>query len=601
MDMHGWIAVAVLFVAMVLFITKPIPLAVTALCIPVVLAAFGVVHPAESVLAGFGSVAVISLAGIHVLSAGLQATGVATMMGNGIERFGRRSEFRVLVLVMVVSIVLSAFASTSATLAVLLPAIALSARRTGMAPSKLLLPLAYATILGGTLTLIGAAPQLVLDSLLRARGAEGFGVFEFSAVGVPVAIMGTLYMVFVGGKLLPEREAKDQTPSARRPEDLAMAYGFDSHLYRADVSAASKLSGLSLRNAKIGEEYNLEVVLIRRRGGVRHKYRDPRPDMLMQPGLSLYVEGADEDVKRFSREQAVDVGLVGQEAARRLIHFGSTLAEITLDPRSGAIGKTLKELEFRKNYGLNVVSIWRGDTPKTSGISTMPLRLGDALLVSGPVDRVRRLREQTDFIALGAGGMEKDYRLAPIAILAVCVALIPPLVGWLPLAVSVIPACMLTVLTGCITPQQAGQSINWTVLFLLIGTLPLGLALDQTGVAEHVAGGVMAFRGPFGTLGVLAALYLLAALLSTTSNNVATAVILAPVAWKAAEALGMPPHKAFLSVAFGASCTFIFPFAHQCNLMVQGAGRYETRDFVRVGVGMSLVVATSTLIMLALM
>jgi len=303
---------------------------------------------------------------------------------------------------------------------------------------------------------------------------------------------------------------------------------------------------------------------------------------------------------RFAEDQTVQFGYAGPDAVSEILGRGVTLGELTLDPRSEAEGKTLTQLDFRKRYGLNVISLWRGEKTIGRGLADVPLLLGDALLVSGPPGNLRAMHEDADFILLGNHRRIGDRSRAPWAILAVAVALIPPLLNWLPLAVSVIAGGLITVTTGCLSPAQARRAIDWQILFLLIGTIPLGLALEYQGVAAQVAGGILQLQGSLGQAGVLAALYIVAAVLSTTSNNAATAVILAPVAAALAEPSGLGLTKTFLAVAYGTSCAFLLPFAHQCNLMVMGPGAYETKDFLRAGVGMSVVVAASTIALLAL-
>ncbi len=602
MDPHAWIAIAVLVVAMVLFISKWIPLPVTALSIPVVLAVTGTLETPQQAIAGFGSGGVIALAGIFLLGAGLEATGVATIMGRGLERLGGRSTTRIIVVIMTLTAVMSAFLSNAATVAVLLPAVAILGRRSQIAASRLMMPLAYAAILGGTLTLIGTTPHIILGERMRELTGEGLGVFEFAKIGAPVAVLGIVYMATIGYRLLPIHRTQDRLRQAKLPEEVARAYGFEENLYRMRVPESSPVVGLTIRDARIGEDYGLDVVLVLKPGAPRgSRYQHPRPDLVIEAEDQLYIEGEMTEAWRFAEDHTVQFGYAGPDAVAEILGRGVTLGELTLDPRSEAQGKTLTQLNFRKSYGLNVISLWRGDQTMGTGLADVPLQLGDALLVSGPPGNLRAMHEDTDFILLGNHRRIGDRSRAPWAILAVAVALIPPLLDWLPLAVSVIAGGLITVTTGCLSPAQARRAIDWQILFLLIGTIPLGLALEYQGVAAQVAGGILQVQGSLGQAGVLAALYLVAAVLSTTSNNAATAVILAPVAAALAEPSGIGLTKAFLAVAYGTSCAYLLPFAHQCNLMVMGPGAYETKDFFRAGIGMSIVVAAGTITLLVLL
>ena len=601
MDPHGWIAIAVLVAAMVLFITKAIPLGMTALGIPVVLAVTGCLDDPRQALAGFGNNAVIALAGVFVLGAGLEATGVANLMGRGLERVGGRSPTRLIVLIMVTTALASAFLSNAATVAVLIPAVAILARRTQIPTSKLMMPLAYAAIMGGTLTLIGTTPHLIISEELRQRSGSGFGVFEFAAIGLPVVVVGIAYMALVGKRLLPTHRTQDRLRQSRLPEELARSYGFDANLCRMRLVRASQVVGKTIREAAIGEKYDLDVVLVLRPGGLTPRSLHPRPDLVLLAEDQLYVEGETEDAWRFAEEEVVQFGWAGPEAVERILGRGVSLGEVTVDPRSTALGKTLKEIDFRQEYGLNAISLWRRDEVITAGLGDIPLELGDALLVSGPPAHLRQVQERGDFILLSGEVEVRDSQRAPFALFALVLALLPPILGWLPLAVSAMGAGLFLLATRCLTPTQARRSVDWTILFLLIGTIPLGTALEQTGVAKEAATALLALKDHVGNTGLLALLYVVAAVLSTTSNNAATAVILAPVAWQAAEVAAMDPKRAFLAVAYGTSCAFLLPFAHQCNLMVMGPGAYETRDFVRVGTGLSVVVAVATVALLTLL
>jgi di/tricarboxylate transporter len=490
---------------------------------------------------------------------------------------------------------------------VLLPAVAVLGRRVHIPSSRLMMPLAYGAILGGTLTLIGTTPHLILgEELYRYTlqdatvEAQRLGIFEFAKIGAPVAALGVIYMAFIGVRFLPKHRAQERLRKAQLPDELARSYGFEDNLYIMRLVEESTVTGQSVADAALGAKYDLDIVLIYRPDALPgQRYIHPSPGFVFEAGDQIYVEGETEDAWAFSTEATVQFNHAGPDAVEQLLGHGVTMGEIALTPHSEAIGQTLKEVDFRKKYGLNVVSLWRREQVVSGDIGDQRLELGDACLVSGPADKLRGMRDDPDFILLGDYRHVGDTRRAPIAIFGIIVALFPPLIGWLPLSVSVIAGGLLMVITGCLSPGQARRAVDWQILFLLIGTIPLGLALEQNDVALLVANAIRDLQPHLGTAGILAALYLISAVLSTTSNNAATAVILAPVAWMAAQASGIPPAKAFLAVAYGTSCAFLLPFAHQCNLMVMGPAAYETRDFVKAGIGMSIVVAAGTITLLA--
>ncbi len=577
--------------AVTLFVSRWIPLAATAIGIPIVLAATRVLTPEES-LRGFGNQAVIALAAILLLGAGLRESGVATIAARGLERMGGRSRTRTIIVIMVGAAVLSGFMSNTATVAIFLPAVAVLSRRTGIAPSRLFMPLAFGAILGGTLTMIGTTPNLILANDLRLRTGTPLGMFEFSVVGVPVVIAGTAFMAFVGWRLLPDTRPKRRPGHAERQEQLAEAYGLSRNLFQIGIDRDSPLIGRSIRDIGPRRNFELDVVLILRAGRLGRRSIQPSPGLVLEVDDLLYVEGERTDAARFGAAHGLDPQLVEAGEVERLLGRGVTLAEVTLAPRSQAIGKTLLELDFRKKHGLTVISLWRGEAVITAGLGEVRLQLGDAVLVSGTLAQVRALAHEPDFLVLGdGGGEEEDAGRAPLALLLLALALLPPLLGWMPLALSGMGAALLMMMTGVLSRRGALQSVDYTILFLVIGTIPLGIALDRSGLAGEVADTLRGIYQHGGSPGLLASLFLLSALLSTTTNNAAAAVILAPVAAQVAGADTVEISRAYLAVAMGASCTFILPFAHACNLMVMGPAGYATRDFVRVGSLLTLIMS----------
>jgi di/tricarboxylate transporter len=600
-DFHGWVALITLVAVVTLFLTRWIPMEATALAVPVLLAVTGTLDPASLALDGFGNHAVIAIAGIFVLGAGLKESGVASLLARLIERVGGRSESRTIIVIMVAVCALSAIMSSAATTAVFMPVAAVLARRTGASTSRLMMPLAYAAILGGTLTLIGTAPNMILGNDLEIRAGKSLGMFEFTTVGAPVAALGILYMAIAGRRLLPAQSVRQRMGDAAPALDIAKRYATAAQLYLMKVVDASRIAGKSVSQAAIGGNYLLDLLMVKRHGSLGAQFIHPAANLILQAGDEIYLEGETESAWRFAEEELVQFGVADPDELEKILGFGLTLAEVTPSPHSNVFGKTLKELRFRNQTGLSVIAIWRGGEPITSATADMPLQLGDALMVTGRMKRVREFARNPDFILLTDTSEREDVRRAPLALLFMVGALLPPLLGWLPLAVSVIGSGVLMGLTRCVSLTGARRAIDWRVLFLLIGTIPLGIAMDRHGVAANAANLIMDLHGTFGAPGVLASLFLLASALCLTCNNGAAAVILAPVAWKAAHAAGIEPAKAFLAVAFGASCAFLLPFGNQCNLMVMGPGGYRTRDYLRAGGGLTLLMATTTVILLSVL
>jgi di/tricarboxylate transporter len=602
MDIHAWIAIATLVVAMILFISKLIPLEATALSIPVVLAITGTVTPAEAVLRGFGNNAVIALGAIFVLSAGLKESGVATLMGRLLERFGGKKEWSLILLIMITTCVLSAIMSNAATVAVFLPAVLVLSRRAKISPSRLMMPLGYAAILGGTLTLISTTPNIILGGELErlSGGEHSLGMFEFAIVGIPICIVGIAYMALIGTRLLRRRDSEDEMEKEGFRDRIRRQYQLQKSLFRLTVSPGTDLVDTTIAQANLGKRHRLEIVQIRRTRGVRDQFLNARSDLTIKAGDELLVEGWAEDAERLTAERSIPVELAGQEETERLLGRGIKMAEITLSPHSNFLGRTLPEIGFRSRFGLSVLAIWRRGEPIEKDLAEIPLELGDALLTYGPIRSVRKLEESDDLVVLDRQRTTEDVRRAPVALLILAVALVPPVLGWFPLAVSALAAALLMVGSGCVSLRGAQRSVDWTILFLIIGTVPLGDALFQTGVAGELAATLFPAGMGLGDFYVFGTLFVVSAVLSTTSNNAAAAVILAPVAYAAAQSSGVEVSQAFLAVAYGASCAFVLPFAHQCNLMIMGPGGYHTKDFAKVGIGLSVVMAVTTVVLLAL-
>ena len=602
MDLHAWIAIATLVVAMILFISKLIPLEATALSIPVVLAVTGTVTPAEAVLRGFGNNAVIALGAIFVLSAGLKESGVATLMGRMLERFGGKKEWSLILLIMITTCVLSAIMSNAATVAVFLPAVLVLSRRAKISPSRLMMPLGYSAILGGTLTLISTTPNLILGSELErlSGGERTLGMFEFAIVGIPICVVGIAYMALIGTRLLGRRGSGAELEREGFQDRIRRQYQIQKNLFRLTVPSGSELADISLAQANLGKRHRLEVVQIRRSKGVREQFLDAQADLTIKAGDELFVEGWDEDAERLAAEHSIPIEIAGRDETERMLGRGINMAEITLSPHSGFLGRTLTEIGFRSLFGLSVLAIWRRDKPIEKDLAEIPLELGDALLTYGPIRSIRKLDESDDLVLLDRQRSEEDVRRAPLALLLLAVALAPPVFGWFPLAISALAAALLMVGTGCVSLRGAQRSVDWTILFLIIGTVPLGDALFQTGVAGKLAATLFPAGMSLGNFYVFGVLFAVSAVLSTTSNNAAAAVILAPVAYAAAQSSGVDVGKAFLAVAYGASCAFVLPFAHQCNLMIMGPGGYHTKDFAKVGIGLSIVMAITAVVFLSL-
>jgi di/tricarboxylate transporter len=597
MSYHAWVSLIILIVSAVLFLTRWLRLEIVALSIPVALYFTGAVPNPSEVLSGFGNHAVIAIASVFVLSAGIQESGVAAWLARLVQRAGGSSEIGLLALVCTVVAVLSAFMSNAATVAVLLPVVVALGRRANIPPSRILMPMGFAAILGGNLTLIGTSSNLLVSDYLERSTGEPLGMFEFAMIGLPIAAAGILYILTIGRRLIPDHEGTQSTGSAL-PEELVRDYGLASNLARVRVGQASDLIGQSLEEAGIGREYQLAVLAVSRRGSFGERWFMPGPDYRFLRGDDLYVEGPELECWRLIEDTHSRMGLPGEHQVEKVLDHGFAMAEISIPPRSKMIGKTLKDLNFRTEFGVSAMSVWRDGQALTADLANLPLAPGDAMLLAGPLARVRKIEGGDDLVLVTHPADVRDFTKAPVAVACLALALLPPLFGWAPLAMSAMAGALMMVLTRAVPAERAGSFMEWRVLSLIVGTIPLGIALERHGVAEMVANQLVEVAPSLGVPGVLTGLYLMAALVSITCSNAAAAVILTPVAASAATALGMNTTSALLAVAFGCSCAFLVPFAHQCNLMVVSIGGYKAKDFAVVGSGLSVVVATVAITLL---
>ncbi len=605
LPVEGWIALATLAAATTLFITKALPVPVTALSIPVILYATGVLPDARVALGGFGSQAALAIAAVFILGAGLKESGVASLLARLLQRVGGKSEAMLVALLMISCGVLSAFMSNAAVVAILLPVGMALAGRAGVPASRLLMPLAFAAVLGGTVSLIGTAPNfLVGDYVLTTeleelQGLE-FHIFDFAPVGLAILGVGTLFMVVIGRRMLPSLRSEDRLAAARLPAEVARTFDVADRLFGLAVPADCTVRGKTIAQADIRNKYGLGIVMIHRTRAVPKRWMEPEPDRTLREGDVLYVQGDEVQAWAFCEEEGLQFSLPEEKTVSRILRHGSTLAEFAVPPYSRAVERTARGMKFRERFGLNMLAINRRTDVLTDKPQDQPLQVGDAFLVSGPVDKIHRLSGHPDFTLLSDISQAEDATRAPLAILLLFAAIVPSVALQVPLAVSAMGAALLMIVTGCVSRRAVRRAVDWNVIFLIVGTLPLGVALDQHHVAAQAAGWIVDAGQSTGVVGVYTLLFLLAAVLAVLTSNAAAAVIAAPVAARAAIEFGIDVKSALLVMAYGCSCAFLLPFA-QCNILVMAPGGYTTKDFLRVGAAMSLVMAVTTILCFSLL
>lgn len=607
-----WITLAILVAAAVLFVTEWVRLDVVALGVVAALILTGVL-PIEQALAGFSNKTVISLAALFIVGGAVFHTGLAGMIGDRIVRIAGGSQSRLLVVLMSATALLSAFISSTGVVALMLPAVVSLANRLRVAPSRLLIPLAYSALVGGATTLIGTPPNLLASDALRRAGYAPFSLFDFTPVGGLLLGACVLYMLLVGRRVLPERRPEGAAQQATTPGELFALYQLPNNLFRLRVQRGSPLAGQTVQDSGLRQHYDLTILSITR---PNHAHEPPRslagvyallnreqtetilhppPDFRLQEDDVLLVQGDAEQMSRASAAHRLAVMAADPVAEGDVITNEVGIAEVILRPRSSLIGQTLLQARFGSLYHLTVLSLRRPGVDEPLDLKRTPLAFGDVLLVQGEwrhIFALKRLRQ--DFIVMGereaaeVGAFSRQQK-APLTllILAAMVALVG--LNLMELVTASLLAALAVVLTGCMTMDDAYQAVDWKSLVLVAGMLPLSTALEQVGMVSLVAGGLAAALGPSGPVMVLAGLFLLTALLTQVISNTTTAVLIAPVALATAQTLGVQPQAFLMAVAVAASMAFATPVATPVNTLVITPGAYRFRDYLRAGIPLILI------------
>ncbi len=761
---------SILAVAVVFLVTEWIPMEVTALLSLGAVALLGLVSPVEA-LAGFSSPAVVTVWAVFILSGGLTRTGVANVIGNFVLRLAGESESRMIVVIMTTAGVMSAIMNNVAVAALMLPVVMDIARHTARPPSRLLMPLAYGSLLGGLTTQIGTPPNILVSDALRDAGLKSFTFFDFTPVGLIVMFTGIGFMTFIGRHLLPQRDVVKESSVAKK-NDWQTQYDLQERLFHIRVPADSILINKTLAQVRLGsvlgwnvigitrgdrtmlapgptdtlqaddrltvegrienlnelknwhhlivEEggidlhkpysgdikiaevslpgnshfvgstlnsigfrglFGVNVLAIRRNDGIK---RTNLPDEPLLRGDMLLIAGSAERLAEFedtpgfdqfryiarseltevynlherlmAMRVAPDSGLVGKslkesrlgdalgsrvlgilrgenpivmpepqevlQADDRLVVEGRLsefkilrgleelvverrthpdmetlvsdnvgLVEAILSPHTTLEGKTLRKINFREKYGLNVLALWRKGQAHRSNLRDMDLQFGDALLLLGRREKLQLLGREPDFIVLTQTAQEELRReKMKISLLIMGSVLLPVILGWVPIYIAAVVGAALMVLCGCLTMEEAYRQIEWKAVFLIAGMLPLGTALDKTGAARLIAEGVVSLVGPFGPKAVMFGMVALTFSATCFVPTAALVVLMAPIALNTSANMGLSPFGMMMAVAMAASASFMTPVSHPANILVMGPGGYRFLDYLKIGGLLTLVI-----------
>ncbi len=764
------LVLSVLAVAIVFLISEWIPMEVTALLALGAVALTGLVTPVEA-LAGFSNPAVITVWAVFILSGGLTLTGVANVIGRFVLRLAGDSQTVMVVVIMITAGVMSAIMNNVAVAALMLPVVMDIARHTGSPPSRLLMPLAYGSLLGGLTTQIGTPPNILVTDALRDAGLKPYNFFDFTPIGLIIMFGGIAVMTFIGRYLLPQRDvAKDasrakgvdwrsqddpgeqlfkiripatsnlinktladsrmgsilgwnvigitrheRTIMAPGPSDVLQAndlltvegrienlddlknwqqlivedqkiditkpYSDEIKVGEVRVVPASRFIGKTLNVMGFRVQFGANVLAIHRNGSTKrthlsddplmpqdrllvagHKERVeafretsgfdqfrfvarqdlidvyhlherlmvmrvppdsplagkslkhsrlgdalgsrvlgimrgndpivmPEPHEVLQVDDRLAVEGRLRDFEELQELEKLQIERRVRPDIQSLVSGNVGVVEAILSPQTTLVGKTLRQLNFREKYGLNVLAIWRRGKAFRSDLRDMDLRFGDAILLLGPRDKLQLLGREPDFVVLTEMAQE-ELRLEKmkISVFIMAAVLFPVIMGWIPIYIAAVVGAALMILCGCLTMEEAYRQIEWKAVFLIAGMLPLGTALDQTGAARMIAEAVVALVGPFGPTAVMFGLVALTFVATCFVPTAALIVLMAPIVLSTAANTGMSPYALLMAVAMAASASFMTPISHPANILVMGPGGYRFMDYIKVGGLLTLVI-----------
>ena len=580
---------------------------------------------AEQALAGFSNATVIMIAALFVVGEGLSRTGVTAWLGQQILHLAGNSQGRLLIVLMVGTALLSAFISNTGTVATLLPAVVAASWRVAAVPSMFLIPMAFAANTGGLLTLTGTPPNIVVSETLIGAGYVPFGYFEFALLGLPLLVAAIAYMYLYGRKLLPQNSVED------RPEELTEAVGelaetfsLAENLYRLRVRYGSPLIGKTLSEAALGHDYGVTVLSIEgqnadeteavqgeegRAGRLQSLLYDahrelPGPTTVIDAQDILLVKGSGQAVYQLMVNYNLGVLPVEddrQGLSETLLSAEVGIAEILLTPRSTYIGRMVSESDFAEKFGVQIISIRRGD--KLVSRKESRLQFGDALLIRGSWDAIETLRnERRNFVVVGSPeSMSRQViELTPqaaAAVLSLVGMIVLMVTGMVPAVFASLIAAVVMVLAGCLTINHAYRAISWQSVVLIAAMIPMSTALEVTGGAEFLANGLVNTLGAYGPLVLLGGIFILTTSFSQFINNTATAVLVAPIVLTTAQSMGVSPYPLLITVAVSASTSFLTPIGTTTNLMVMTPGAYRFQDYVRVGLPLIFIFLVLTVLL----
>lgn len=602
MDTQLILTFVILLITTIFFMIGKFRADLVAMCSLLALILTGIITTGEA-LAGFSNSIVIMIAGLFIVGGGIFRTGLAQSAGNLLLKFAGESETKLLIILMVLVGVLSAFMSNTGTVAVLMPVVISLALGMKKSPAQFLMPLAFASSLGGVLTLIGTPPNLIVSQTLADYGYERLSFFDFTPVGIVALFVGIVFLMTVGKKLLPKGDPKEQFRSQRdaNPSELADFFHIADQLFRIKVQPLSPIINKQLAELELPKLYDLVIIKIERRSNdrpvlARIDHISAQFDTVIKEDDVIYVQGSNENVERFKKDFRLLFDKDEQADPEELVSREFGVAEVLLTPQSSFINETISDFHFREKYNLNILGINRKGEYQLKNWAKQKLKFGDALLVQGKWEDLELLAKETqDVVVVGQtkeqASMAAANGKAPIAGAIMVGMLAMMTFEIVPAVTAVLIAAVLMVLTGCLRNiDDAYGRINWESVILIAAMLPMATALEKTGGVLYLSELIIGILGVYGPIAIMGGFYFTTMLFSQFISNTATAVLFAPIAITTAISVGVSPYPFLLAVSVAASMAFATPVASPTNALVMTAGGYKFSDFVKVGVPLQLVI-----------
>lgn len=622
------ITVVILLISAALFVSGKVRSDLVALCSLLALLLFQILSPSEA-LAGFSNTTVIMMVGLFIVGGGIFQTGLAKMIGGQVIKLAGTSEARLFLMVMLVTASIGGFVSNTGTVALMLPIVVSMAAHAGTSARRLLMPLAFASSMGGMMTLIGTPPNLIIQETLANAKANGIvssalpdiAFFTFLPVGIVTLVVGILVLMPLTKIFLTSKSGeKSNKQIGKSLNELVKEYGLSDNLFRVHVTEESKVIGNTIIDLDIYRLYGINVIELRRSAGHNKFVRTVNqqlasPTLVLQQGDVLYLSGEIEKVQQLAEDFALRLidnhtdEIEGSSSNASLDFYDIGIAEILIMPSSSMTGRKIMEIGLRNKFNINVLGIRRDGQYLLHNLGNEKIHESDVLLVQGAWKDIARLRtESSNWVVLGeplqeAAKVTLDYK-APVAALIMVAMIVMMCVDSIPVApvTAVLLAAVLMVITGCVRSVEAAyKTINWQTIVLFAAMLPMSTALEKTGVSSAIADFIVSSFGDSSPYVALAAVYFATSIMTIFISNTVTAVLMAPIALQCAVGIGISPIPFLFAVTVAASMCFASPFSTPPNALVLPAGQYTFKDFIKVGLPLQILMGVVMIFVLPLL